>query len=368
MISRFFRLSVLAFLCVSLGLGGYLAPRSLRAQTQPHSDAFKNLLGTDDGAGLAIFYGGDTRGKIEDCGCRAHPMGGLARLAGYAQGFRETYPATPFLEVNVGNFLNDAGANYTPPLKDIEVQNLYALRGYSQFPFDAANISFHDLPYLSRYLTKDQQKTAPVEFPVLKTLISANLTPEAAANSHLPVLPYIIREVKSPRLPKGKIKVGIVGLSEPAPASHLGYLWRDPEKAAREVLPELRKAVDVLVVVAYMPVDKAKLLATSCQEADVMISAFGQTYQVPLEKIGNVAFVTNFNETKFLGELRVKFDAAGKPEITNRYVGLDAVVPDNPTAAALVNEAVAAIDKARQEMIEEQNKRVQQQSAPANQK
>lgn len=150
MISRFFRFSVLAFLCVSLGLGGYLAPRSLRAQTQPHSDAFKNLLGTDDGAGLAIFYGGDTRGKIEDCGCRAHPMGGLARLAGYAQGFRETYPATPFLEVNVGNFLNDAGANYTPPLKDIEVQNLYALRGYSQFPFDAANISFHDLPYLSR--------------------------------------------------------------------------------------------------------------------------------------------------------------------------------------------------------------------------
>lgn len=288
-------------------------------------------------------------------------MGGLARRVSYTQAFRKLFPTTPVLELNVGYYLNDAGANYTPPLKDIAAQNHYALQGYSQFPFDAANISFHDLPYLSQWLTKEQEKTALIEFPGLKTMISANLTPEVSAQSHLPVVPYVIREVKSPRLPKGKIKVGIVGLSEPAPAAHLGYVWRDPEKAAREVLPELRKKVNLLIVLAYMPVDKAKLLATSCQEADVVISGFNQPYVSPIEPIGNVSFITSFSETKQLGELRVKFDKAGKPTFLNRYVPLDSFIPDDAQAASVVAEAKAAIEKARQEMVEEQIKRARQQ-------
>ena len=288
-------------------------------------------------------------------------MGGLARRVSYTQSFRKLFPTTPVLELNAGYYLNDVGITNTPPLKDIETQNLYAMHGYSQFPFDAANITFHDLPYLSRYLTKDQQKTAMAEFPGLKTMISANLTPETGAQSHSPVVPYVIREIKSPRVPKRKIKVGIVGLSEPAPAAQFGYVWRDPDKAAREVLPELRKKVNLLIVLAYMPVDKAKLLATNCQEADVVISAFGQPYQSPLETVGNVSFVTSFSETKFLGELRIKFDTAGKPTFVNRYVALDSFVPDDAQAASVVAEAKTAIEKARQEMVEEQIKRARQQ-------
>lgn len=279
-------------------------------------------------------------------------MGGLARRVSYTQAFRKQFPATPALELNVGYHMNDQGAGIGTPLKDVQVQNTFALRAYSKYPFDAANLSYHDLLVLSPYLKKDQQKASFAEFPGLKTLISANLTPEADLKSHLAVVPYLIREVKSPRLPKGKIRVGIMGLSEPAPATNLGYVWRDPEKAAREVLPVLRKKCDLLIVLAYMPLDKVKALATSCQEVDVMIAGYQQVYQPPVEKVGNVTLVISNNETKLLGELRVSFDPKGQPKFNNRYVMLDSQIPDEPQAATLVNDARTAMETARKEMYQ----------------
>lgn len=67
--SRFLRfLSIaLLFVLVSGLASAFSAPRQSPGQPVM-SEAFKNLLGTDDGTELTILYGGDTRGNIDTCG------------------------------------------------------------------------------------------------------------------------------------------------------------------------------------------------------------------------------------------------------------------------------------------------------------
>lgn len=252
--------------------------------------------------------------------------------------------------MNVGYHLNDMGMGVG--FKDIEIQNTNAIKAYGQYPFDAANVSFHDLPVLAQYLKVENQKTAPVEMPFLKSLVSANLIPEADQKTHAPVQPYVIREVKTPRAPKGKFRVGIVGFSEPSPMQGTGYVWRDPEVAAREVLPKLRKQVDLVVVLAYMPLDKAKAFASQITDTDVVIAAYGQSYVSPIEKIGETNFLVSFFETKFLGELRIYLGPKGAIRYDNRFVVLDAQIPDDPNAAKLVAETRDAMDAARKAMMQ----------------
>ncbi|MBX7219271.1 MAG: hypothetical protein K1Y36_04945 [Blastocatellia bacterium] len=280
-------------------------------------------------------------------------MGGLARRVSYLQAFRKTFAQTQVIELNAGYSLNDAGVMANPPLKDIAVQNTYALRAYSRFPFDAFNISFHDLPVLSQYLEKVHQKANFAEFPALKTLVSANLTPEADQKTHLPIAPYIIRELKSPRFPKGKLRVGITGFSEPAPGANQGYVWREVEKTATEVLPELRKKVDLVVVMAYLPVDQAQNLCRNHPEIDVCIAAYTKVFQAPIEKFGNAQFVMSNYETKNLGELRISFGPKGELTVTNRFVPLDSQIPDEPAAAQLVQETKTAVDAAQKAMVQQ---------------
>ncbi len=256
------------------------------------------------------------------------------------------------MELNVGYHLNDMGAG--AGFKDIEVQNMNAIKAYGQYPFDAANVSFHDLPVLAPFLKVDSQKTAAVDIPFFKSLVSANLVPEADQKTHVPVAPYVIREVKTPRAPRGKIRIGIIGFSEPSPMQGTGYVWRDPDVAAREVLPKLRKQVDLVIVMAYMPLDKAKVFAEQLSGADVTIAAYGQSYVSPLEKIGETNFLVSFFETKFLGELRIYFGPKGAIRYDNRFVVLDAQVPDDPTAAKMVTETRDAMDAARKAMMQGQ--------------
>lgn len=64
---RFFSFALL-FVLVNGMAAAFSAPRQSPAQTPVMSEAFKNLLGTDDGAALAILYGSDTRGNIDTCG------------------------------------------------------------------------------------------------------------------------------------------------------------------------------------------------------------------------------------------------------------------------------------------------------------
>ena len=69
-------------------------------------------------------------------------------------------------------------------------------------------------------------------------------------DQHRDLAPYVIREITLKRgAPGKKIKVGIVGFSEPKPTGpnasetvYAGFRIDDPFEAARKVLPEIGRA------------------------------------------------------------------------------------------------------------------------------
>ncbi len=306
----------------------------------------RGLYAADDGAALTIFYGGETRGSLDQCGCPRHPMGGLARRLSYIGGYRELFSDTPVLDLSVGNIFNDQGVNFDPPFRDVIALNDHALRAYSRFGYDATNLSPQDLRVIGRYYKADRHRQAVGEFPVLKTVVSANVAPSDKKTA-VGFTPYIIREIKSSRAPKGVIRVGITGFSEQSPSDETGFVWRDPMVAAKEVLPALRKQVDVLVVLAYMTPEQSRQLAEAFQDVDVMITGHTIAMPAPLEKVGKVNYLIGNFETKFLGELHLVFDRNGGFAGVNRYVGLDEAIPDQPEAAKMRDAQKAAVDEAR---------------------
>lgn len=257
------------------------------------------------------------------------------------------------LELSVGAIFNDQGVLLNPPFKDVLVQNDYALRGYSAYPFDAVNLTYQDLRVLHKYFTTNAAKQSATDFPVLKAYLSANAIPAANEKTHIALPRFIVKEIKSPRLPKGgTLRIGITGVCEQAPSEGTGYVWRDPAAALKEVLPELKKQADIVVVLAYLPLDQAKTLAAELEGVDVMIVGHTQPSLLTLETIGDTALVVNNYETKALGELRAYLTDDGKRTYRSRFILLDATIPSEPNALKIVKDAKAAIEEARRSMVQ----------------
>ncbi len=346
MLYRAFSLAV----CLALLLGSVSVWFPTPAQTQAVP---AHALGADDNAVFVVHFSGETHANLDTCGCPANPSGGLHRRVMLAKAFREAFPQTPLLELSVGAMFNDQGVLLNPPFKDVLVQNEYALRGYSAYPFDAINLTYQDLRVLHRYFTTQAAKQATTDFPVLKAYLSANATPAADKKTHITLPRFLIKEVTSPRFSKGgKLRIGITGVCEPAPSEGTGYVWRDPATALKEVLPDLRARADVVVVLAYLPLDQAKALAAELTDVDVMIVGHTQPSLLTLETVGETALVVNNYETKALGELRAYVTNDGQRTYRSRFIMLDASIPSEPNALKIVKDAKAAIEEARRSMVQ----------------
>jgi hypothetical protein len=274
-------------------------------------------------------------------------MGGLARRVSYIKAFKHrSNTEVPTLSVDAGNLFTDDrfSANQLPA--EVMTKNKWVVKGYGDFHHDAANISYVDLPYLGELLKKDGFDKRVEEFPFIERLVSANIHP--ATDQHRELAPYVIREVTLKRSAPGKkLRVGIVGFSEPKPTGpnasetvYAGFRIDDPFEAARKVLPELKQKTDFIVALAYMDMGSAQRLATENPDIDTIIGA-RQTSTLDEPQHFNRATITYcYNQTKYLGELRVYFKGDGSAENQiNRYVALDSVIPDDPSAQEVVTTA-----------------------------
>lgn len=274
-------------------------------------------------------------------------MGGLARRVSYIKAFRQrSNIEVPTLSVDAGNLFTDDrfSANQLPA--EVMTKNKWVVKGYGDFHHDAANISYADLPYLGELLKKDGFDQRVEEFPFIERLVSANIHP--TGDQHRELAPYVIREVTLKRgAPGKKLRVGIVGFSEPKPtgpnasqAVYAGFRIDDPFDAAKKVLPELKQKTDFIVALAYMDMGSAQRLATENPDIDTIIGA-RQTSAMDEPQHFNRATITySYNQTKYLGELRVYLRGDGSPENQiNRYVALDSEIPDDPSAQNVVTAA-----------------------------
>src|SRR5215813_4330299 len=293
-------------------------------------------------------------------------MGGLARRAGYIRAFQvRSKDEAPALFVDAGNLFSDDrySAGQLPP--EILVKNRWVLKSYGDFNHDVANLSYLDLPYMATVLKKDGYDKRVAEFPFIKKLISANVKPTDPGLQAPP--PYLVVEAGLKRGEPGKkYKIGIIGLTLGKPVTPTaeeydiaGFHIDDPFIAAKRILPDLKKQVDFVLALAYMPQDKAQLLATQNSEIDAVIGAHQLSNTGEVQHFNRATLTYAYSQTKYLGELRVYLTSNGQiDKQVNRYVALDDSVPDDPAAA----EQVAG---AHTEFTNEQSKSVQQVQAAA---
>ncbi|HSB08233.1 MAG TPA: multiheme c-type cytochrome [Blastocatellia bacterium] len=284
-------------------------------------------------------------------------MGGLARRVSYIKAFRQrSNTEVPTLFVDAGNLFTDDRFSADQLPAEVMTKNKWVVKGYGDFHHDAANVSYVDLPYIGELLKKDGYDKRVQEYPFIERLVSANIQP--LDDQHRAPAPYVVREITLKRgAPGQKLRIGIVGFSEAKPTgpndkenTWAGFQINDPFEAAKKVLPELKKKVDFIVALAYMPIDGAQRLATENAEIDSIIAA-RQTSTMDEPQHFNRATITYaYNQTKYLGELRLYARGDGSVENQiNRYVALDSTIPDDPAALDVVTAA-------HTEFTNEQNK------------
>jgi hypothetical protein len=293
-------------------------------------------------------------------------MGGLARSVSYIKAFKHrSNTEVPTLVVDAGNLFTDDRFSADQLPAEVMTKNKWVVKGYGDFHHDAANISYNDLPYLTELLKKDGYDKRVGDYPFIERLISANIQP--LDDQHRSPLPYVIREIALKRgNPGQKLRIGIVGFTEGKPTSqteyqdvYAGYHVSDPFETAKKVLPELKQKSDFIIALAYMSLDRAQRLATENAEIDTIVGA-RQTGTMDEPQHFNRASITYaYNQTKYLGELRVYVKGDGSIENQlNRYVALDSVIPDDTGAEEVVTAA-------HTEFTNEQNQAAQvSQAAP----
>ena len=274
-------------------------------------------------------------------------MGGLARRVSYIKAFKQrSNMEVPTLFVDAGNLFTDDRFTSDHLPAEVMTKNQWVVKGYADFHQDVANISFNDLPYVAELFKKEGYEKRLNDYPFINKLISANIEP--ADDSRKAPQPYLIREVTLNRaVPGKKLRIAFVGLTEGKPTGpnqhdslYAGFRINDVFETAKRVIPEAKQKADLVVVLAYLPQDMAQRLASENPDIDTMIVARQMSLMNEPEHFGRATITYAFNQTKYLGELRyyLRSDSTVENQI-NRYVALDADLPDDPQAAQIVTAA-----------------------------
>lgn len=322
------------------------------------SASAKEKLGEDDGFQLAVFYGAELMGSIDDCGCPGHPQGGLPWRLGYTEGFRGAYPDAGYLQLDAGHSMAnviDVDGNLYP---DQVTKNDWVVQAFDRFNFDAVNITHNDIYYLARFLHDGGVWDKAVqEHPALTRFISANLEPVKPGLIAPPA--YVVRNISGKRIPGGMAKIAIIGLTEPNPVlpKHTGFNVTNPEVALEKILPKARAEADLVFVMYYASPEIADSLAKRLSgQVDAFIVAHPQARETQPKLDTPEKMVYARFQTRNLGELRVHLDPARKPSsMTNRYITLDELLPKDPIAEKMAADAKEAIRQAQMERFNNAN-------------
>lgn len=271
----------------------------------------RERVDVSEDAGLIVLISGEQQGRLGDCGCPARPLGGVARIHGYAERVeRET--SAPVLLVNAGDAFDDTigvSGTLTP-----EVQSGNALMGEALSRWDLVNIGVSDVPWLDAH-------------PVHGAL-SANLLP-TDGRAHQRV--YEV-DVSGHR-------VAIVGLAGHGlaflPPEH--HRWSDPVAALSDALSGV--TADTVVVVG-LDLGNQLLPIASHPRVDVLISAGDIHERWAPELLGNAVWVRSITDGQVLTEVQLTWDDA-LATVRVRSLDLDERMPETPFLRRLTRQDTA---------------------------
>lgn len=325
-----------------------IMPGASGAQTVPKT-TLADMTGPDDGFGLSIQCSGDFAGKFQPCGCKV-PLGGFPRRAGYAKAVEAlTGGKAAVLQLDAGRIFAGEAANGFAAPGDIAVQNEWVLRAAEELNLAAANVSAYDLAFLSKLMEANGYEARLTAHPVLGRFVSANVVPASARQRAF--APYLVTEVKSERFGAKPLRIGLLGVTEvpKSGATVSGYTITDPYAAIKKYAPEVRAKCDLFVILAYL--DKKALAGV--EPAAGGVDGIVVAHQFPPSTFDGVAqfpvYAFAVNETKAVVEVRLYPAPPNQPQrvsrLALRYVLMNGLVPDDPAAATLMNDALRAYRK-----------------------
>lgn len=335
-----------------------LNDREALAKKPAPSGTLNDRLDKDDGYAIALFYSMGIHGNLEVCGCPIHPLGGVARRAGYLNAFRARSPEAAILQVDAGYIFNDETNLAGTDLRaDARLMNDWIVRANEALGMDVVNLGYRDLRYAAGLFAPDGKLDAKIKAD--KTaLISANVKPIKAGTPS--PAPYVIKVVTGKRLPR-PVRIAFIGVSDIAPDPYKadveasGFIINDPLAAAKAALAEVRDKADVTVVVGYLKLPTVNKLAMQNADLDLIINADERGLVPDPKQLNNALIVYAAKETKHLGELRIYVDGEGTVErFTARYVELDEVIPDDPQMAEMTKAARKELDAVQVRVAEEE--------------
>lgn len=180
-------------------------------------------------------------------------------------------------------------------------------------------------------------------------LVSANLFDEDAGRPLLP--PYLV-------LQRGPQRVGItaVTMDGPEALAELGIRCDDPATALARVLPELRAAVDVVVLLARMGLSDAKDLVKSQPERVdiVLVGNARHPRGTVFPESGGAVYVVSGSRGQSIARARVAAGRTGKRSvIVGDDIALNRTVPHEEETLALVDEFLKNLnDSMAQEAVQ----------------
>lgn len=257
---------------------------------------------------LAILVSGDTAGWIVPCGCTSNQSGGLLRRGSYV---KSVAASTPVVLADVGG-----AASGTAEYQRWKFQAI--LTGELGMGLDVHNIGAAETA-----LGADELRKIAGELKV--PLVSANLS-DGKGQPLAPAYRIVDRSGR---------RVLVVGVLDPklCPAE---LQASDPQEAILEALAEAKQQYDVALVLAYLPEDMLRALATALPEVDAVVGGpTGQTIEPTM--VGPTLLTSATNKGKFLAHLDVPAGAK-TPQLTAKIVEMAGELADEPQQKANLDQ------------------------------
>ncbi len=266
---------------------------------------------------LHILYTNNTNGALENCYCPDHPLGSLEKRAVFVRAFRQNHPNT--ILVDAGDFW---GVTHRLVLKDSLVTAAYARMNYDAI------------------LPGDQEITRTADQGFL--LFNRLNTDLVVANLVAPDLPGV-RSYKI--VQRGHLRVGITGIIGPAAMKYYPENIRKrvdlkpPAKVLSEIIPEMRRKCDLVIVLTHQGFDQDRRLAEMTPGIDVIIGAHSQSKIDSAVKVGNTIITQAGKEGYYVGVLAGVFPRGGIPgNFIARLEPMTLDLPDDPFVMRLIEE------------------------------
>ncbi len=281
--------------------------------------------------GILLFTGA-VNGYLDQCGCARFPLGGLDRRASLAARLRAAYPKSALVWLDGGNFFDTPG-----PGGEVKTRALVEAMG--RLGCVVSGVGERDLlmgvpTFLE--LTKD------AAFP----LISTNLVRRSTGEPWLS--PGTVVLVDGMRVAVLAVTRENPSFSRPLPDGD-ELVTDAPAAAVTRFLPRFRQGADLVVVLALLSIDEARLLARRVPEIDLILGAHGSALTAEAIREGRTTIVYAGNEGKNVGQIELFADPeGGRPSLVTRVRALgDDLTPDREMEAFVVERLAAAQEAER---------------------